>query len=801
VVIASSACVGPIVDGAPTEDDSVEGAVSVKVTRVFQYAADPAMCLSSQGATAGSKIDLEPCSSSNANQLWNLVLVNNQYGSGYMIQNQAGTLCIDLGNVAHPLDAQLTLSGCGTSQSAHQVWQTISSGPAFTVKDQQAGVCVDLYHSNPVSGGVIQAHTCNGGKGQDWLESPPSSTETLLFPSDSGMINVRSYGAKGDGATDDTAAIQRAISENIEATSLTSKRILYFPNGTYMISDTLFWKNTAGVWRSYMTFQGENQGLTKLKLTDHNPKYQNVAAPADVIDMGTQEPFNSNGGGYAGFNNFILNMTIDTGIGNPGAVAVDFLGNNYCGMRDVSIQSSDPAHIGHAGISMLRYASGPCLMKNISINGFQYGVTVQNGDYGITFENLSLSNQSVYGILNNGDILSIRNLFSTNPVPAISNNTTNGLVTLIGAQLNGGNAANAAIVDVGALYARSVSAQGYKGAIGNASGQMLTGASVTEYISGKSTSPFGGPPSALNLPVEETPAYHDPALAHWKSVVAYGADPLGKTDSTHAIQAAFDSGATTVYFPTGDYMVTGTIHVHGALAKVDGMGSRLLPSGANFQDATHPTQLMEIDAGTASSVTFYRLEVGASASTYPGLISFLQNSSRPMVLLDSAYSAKSQLATYQNTSTGTGTLYVENVCGKTWNILHPQKMFARQFDAEVAAVKLNNVVGTAWILGIKTEQSGSVLEAGAGSSTEVLGGNIYPLSNVPVADDGFVINDARVSLTYALSAYQTPSATTPDSDYKTQFKETYNGVTKSLASSLLAPRGYGVMVPLYRSGK
>lgn len=58
--------------------------------------------------------------------------------------------------------------------------------------------------------------------------------------------NVKSFGAKGDGVTDDTAAIQRAISEgnrcapNSCSSSTTTPAVVYFPGGTYLISTTIY---------------------------------------------------------------------------------------------------------------------------------------------------------------------------------------------------------------------------------------------------------------------------------------------------------------------------------------------------------------------------------------------------------------------------------------------------------------------------------------------------------------------------------------------------------------------------------
>lgn len=54
--------------------------------------------------------------------------------------------------------------------------------------------------------------------------------------------NVKDYGAKGDGVTDDTDAINEAISAGGRcapgtcASSSTSPALVYFPNGTYVIS-------------------------------------------------------------------------------------------------------------------------------------------------------------------------------------------------------------------------------------------------------------------------------------------------------------------------------------------------------------------------------------------------------------------------------------------------------------------------------------------------------------------------------------------------------------------------------------
>ena len=54
------------------------------------------------------------------------------------------------------------------------------------------------------------------------------------------VVNVKAapYSARGDGQTDDTAAIQQALND-----MMGQHKILFFPTGTYLVSAQLSWAN------------------------------------------------------------------------------------------------------------------------------------------------------------------------------------------------------------------------------------------------------------------------------------------------------------------------------------------------------------------------------------------------------------------------------------------------------------------------------------------------------------------------------------------------------------------------------
>ncbi|MGO9577403.1 MAG: glycosyl hydrolase family 28-related protein [Terriglobales bacterium] len=620
----------------------------------------------------------------------------------------------------------------------------------------------------------------------------PIGNAERTFPPDSGMVNVKTqYGAKGDGVSDDTEAIQQAISSTVHHPER-GPRIIYFPAGTYLVSRPIREMDLKPQWNSLLTLQGENRATTMLKLTDSNPLYQNANSARPVLKFASQDG-SPQGGGNSAFDNYIFDMTIDVGRGNPGAVALSFMGNNYCGLRNVTLQSSDPARAGAIGLAMLLYAAGPCLMKNIVVNGFDYGIRTANNEYSVTFEDVTLLNQKLYGIYNASNVLSIRHLFSTNRVPAIRNDNSAGLITLIAGMLRGGTSGSAAIQNQGTLYARDIISSGYGSVL-----QAEPSTSITEYDSGPANNLFGGKASSLHLPAEETPLFEDSNLSHWKSVMAYGADPTGGRDSSVAIQAAIDSGATTVYFPTGVYALYRTITIRGKVRMLEGFDSSLNPSGALFSRPTNPAPLLKIDAGSAD-VTLDHFRIGAFyPRPVPGVIFVQQDSARPLILRDSIIGSYPTTVAYQNTSRGTGALFVEDVSATPWQILFPQAVFARQINPEGNATKIINKGGKLWILGLKTEGTGTNIETDQGGATEVLGGLIYPVWRVSPDIPGFVVNDSRASLTYAVSNYKQSAAGT---NFAVQVQETQHGLRRSLPSTSLPVRGLGTVIPLYSSGE
>jgi hypothetical protein len=124
-----------------------------------------------------------------------------------------------------------------------------------------------------------------------------------------------------------------------------------------------------------------------------------------------------------------------------------------------------------------------------------------------------------------------------------------------------------------------------------------------------------------------------------------------------------------------------------------------------------------------------------------------------------------------------GSLYLEDVNFTSLAVQPGQQVYARQLNIESPITKITNQGGTLWILGLKTENTGSIIETTQNGNTELLGALIYPARVVPASNIGFISTDSRVSYMYSQLVYSTSYG------YTIQVQETRSGKTTQIPSS------------------
>ena len=560
----------------------------------------------------------------------------------------------------------------------------------------------------------------------------------IPFPT-SFMRSVKDYGAMGDGLTDDTAAIQAALADgrsNTTASYYGAPKGLYFPAGTYLVSNSLVWNGCC------VTLQGDGSSTSVIRLAPSAAGFGTAATPQAVLVTPA---------GNTSFRQNIWDLGISVGPGNPGAVAIDYVSNNTGSIRDVNITSEDGA--GVAGIALTRHYPGPLLIKNVAVTGFQYGLKSAAYEYGPTLEGITLANQSVAGIYNQQQTMSVRNLASTNQVPAIINN--GGMVLVLDAKLTGGAPTGPAVANFGSLYARSVQSSGYSSTLLDSSTTVphTVAGTVSEYVAGAPMTLRGGTHAAsLNLPVAETPTYQDASLTEWAQF-----KPAWYGD-TKTLQALMNSGASTIYFPFAAYF--------------------------SYSEA-----VISVPDTVKRIIGFSSIVNGSTAGTNGGGIRFVVNSksTQPLIVEQFGYGIKVEhhgtrpvalkSGSYNYFSyPGAGSLYLEDVITSQLAVQAGQQVWARQLNNEISGTKITNS-GSLWIFGLKTENAGIVVDTAATGKTEVLGNLIYPAQGVP--SNGILFRSASRATSYIYSQ----SSYCPTCGYPIQVSEIMNGVTMEVTAN------------------
>lgn len=497
---------------------------------------------------------------------------------------------------------------------------------------------------------------------------------------------------------------------------LPPSRIIWFPKGTYLVSDTISYitdkskkVNDSKYWLELnrgIHFEGEDREETVIKLKDNCPGYEYGQIRPVVSYIQRNESMINDPANNAMLNTF-ENITIDCGSGNPGAVGLKFHASNIGRISNVTIKSSDARHRGLAGLFMT--AAVVAAVDNVLIDGFDYGALLMSANREL-YENVEFKNQLRAAVFSQNSICNLRNVISDGTVPtylADANGTSNASII--------DNAGDNKISDgFNFVYKRQAGVESC--------------CRKTLRLSDTKTDKL-----SLNMPFEETPQIKYPPVSEWVCVDDFGAAGDGITDSTEAIQKAFDSGAKVIYFNEGRYLINDEILIPSTVEIVNfaycdfAAGEKLIKGkglGAFVvsEDSDKPVMLTKVFTWEK----FY------------GFFHFVRHSAKRDVILKDLHIQTA--CVYFNTVCGSR-VFADNVACTTgdfsqWYLyvrpgepilsanipfeFHGQRVYAKNLNPERADIEILNDNSELTIYGLYVEGPGTAVKTVNGGRTEVI---------------------------------------------------------------------------------
>ncbi|OTA98252.1 glycoside hydrolase family 55 protein [Hypoxylon sp. CI-4A] len=447
--------------------------------------------------------------------------------------------------------------------------------------------------------------------------------------------NVKDFGAKGDGTTDDTQAITAAMNSG-DNRCLQGCAIVYFPSGTYLISSSI-------VPPYFTQLVGDPTDRPVLK------------ASADFAGFGLIDgnPYYTENLNWVSTNVFyrqIRNLVIDTTGIAPGTAATGIHWPTSQATSLINVEFNMPTDAGTVHVGLFVESGSGGFMSDLTFNGGATGASLGNQQYtmrnlvfndcqtaiiqlwnwGWTYMGLEINNcQTGINITAGGS--DAQNVGSITVIDSSFKDTPVGIAT---AFQDGSVPATA-----GSIILENLSLSNVPTAVQGPSGSLLEGGSTTiaAWGQGHQYTPdgpntFQGDITANVRPAALTgdngyytrskPQYEDVAAADIVSARSSGAKGDSTTDDTAALQDAINtaaSGNKVLFLDHGIYKVTSTLSIPAG-SKIVGEGYPIIvASGDAFGDMSNPKPLLQVGAnsGDAGVVEFSDFVVGTQGAA-PG---------------------------------------------------------------------------------------------------------------------------------------------------------------------------------------
>ena len=472
------------------------------------------------------------------------------------------------------------------------------------------------FNPNPAGYKVFRNVKDYGARGKSTRPSSPPPRYLLCLLTIGGGMDP------GDGATDDTDAINAAIADGNRCgngcdSSTVHPALVYFPSGTYRISRPIV------AWY-YSQLVGHPTNRPVIKAL---PNFVGIA----LIDS---DPYNSDGSNwYTNQNNFfraIRNMVLDTTAQPPSTgTGLHWQVAQATSLINIKFVSSQVPGNRHQGIFMDNGSGG--FMSDLEFVGGKFGAFLGNQqfvtrnlkfsncetaiyvnwDWQWTFKSLDIDN-CVVGVdfsgVNNGALT----VGSVIILDSSIINTRIGIKTARTAQApTNPTSANSAVLDnvrfvgVGQAVASNTGETILAGGTrhvdlwGQARTYMPNGS--VRVVQAALPRSFPKPAALLdgaNILERSRPQYQDVPAANFISVRSRGARGDGRTDDTAALRSIFrtfgGNPKYVIFFDHGVYKVSDTIQIPADTRIVGEVWAVIMADGAAFQDRHNPKPVWRV---------------------------------------------------------------------------------------------------------------------------------------------------------------------------------------------------------------